>query len=209
MSSVNPAVTDWATYLVGMAPCLFPPFSRPKTANGGPTEAHRSTLSLVRVTVHKQDAEQLLSTTDPNELAALLRTAWAILLRCYTGQDDVSFGFQHVGDEPTIARFILRDDTSLAEAVARTKTELAGDLTLPSELVHTATSNLSFNTAVAFCDLTKKSASHRVLPSVRHPHSLAAYPFSPLTFITLTLLLLVGANRTACNSNTSSAFSQS
>jgi hypothetical protein len=53
----------------------------------------------VRVDLHHQDALQhMLESGDGGEsFSAMVKTAWALCLRCYTGLDDVCFGFADVG----------------------------------------------------------------------------------------------------------------
>jgi hypothetical protein len=150
------AISDWATYLRGLTPCRFPRFSRAAAgkdaaAPGDPGKQQQQQISSVPVPVEHVHAEQLtaLSTTDPEKFGAVLRTAWALLLRCYTGQDDVSFSFEQHGchsDEnesepvgPVVARFFLDDDASVAGLVSRTTTELASLIqqagAVPPELI--------------------------------------------------------------------------
>ncbi|KAK4124725.1 non-ribosomal peptide synthetase [Parathielavia appendiculata] len=124
--------TNWDTYLKGLTPCRFPRFSRVNQTAGS---SHK--LSATRINV--EQADKLLA-LDAYELGAVLRAAWAVLLRCYTGQDDVSFSFQHGGDGdggniaggPVVARFLLDDGASVAGIVGRAKAEVPGDLPLVS-----------------------------------------------------------------------------
>lgn len=99
--------------------------------------AARRPFALARVAIEQPVTDKLLklSATDPDDLVAVLGAAWALLLRCYTGQDDVSFGFERAGDvtgaEPVLAHFLLDDSASVAGTVDHAKTELAGDRTSP------------------------------------------------------------------------------
>ena len=53
----------------------------------------------VRVDLQNQDAlQQLLESGDGGEsFSAIIKAAWSLCLRCYTGLDDVCFGFADVG----------------------------------------------------------------------------------------------------------------
>lgn len=160
-------VSDRATSLSGLAPCQFPGFSRPAQHPG--RGVARRPIASVRVTVEQADKLLGLSVTDPDGLAAALRTAWALLLRCYTGQDDVNFGFQRGGnrdgddtDELLLARFVLDDSSSLEGIVGRTKVELAGQLRPVS---HGLVDRV-FHTAVVLWDFTKTPVPCNVLPPV-------------------------------------------
>lgn len=107
----------------------FPRFGRPLKDDA----AARRQVASARVSLEEPaDADRLLalSKADAGDaLGAVLRTAWALLLRCYTGQDHVSFGFfQHVGSDPdgpqpVAARFLLHDSMSVSEALGCAKTE--------------------------------------------------------------------------------------
>lgn len=153
------------TSLSGLAPCLFPRFSRPAEEPG--LAAARRRIASVRVPVEQADKLLELSTTNPDGLAAVLRTAWALLLRCYTGQDDVNFGFQRGGDDAgvIITRFILDDSSSLEGTVGPTKVGLSGYL-VPAP--HGQVDPIC-HTAVVLWDFTKTSAPCNVLAPVTLP----------------------------------------
>jgi hypothetical protein len=106
-------INDWETYLEALTPCRFPRFAR---VSDDTSTLPRKTSS-VRVDVQQAEKLRELSTTDPDELAAVIRTAWALLLRCYTGQDDVSFEFRPGGGgitrEPIVARFLRTGNSDL------------------------------------------------------------------------------------------------
>ena len=103
-----------------LAPCRFPRFNRSVTDTVG----GKGRVSSARVTVQQAEKLIALSKTDPDEFGALLRAAWALLLRCYTGQDDVSFGFCAGGDDPcsSLACFALSDDAAVSEILGSAKT---------------------------------------------------------------------------------------
>jgi hypothetical protein len=167
------AITDWEAYFAGATPCRFPRFSRSDKEDGA-APASLQQLSSAPVNVEQADADKLmaLSTTDPDGLCAVLRTAWAMLLRCYTGQDDVCFNYQQMGDvasDPIVARFLLDDSASIAGTVGRAKAELAGDLPpIPTRLLRSGHSDHpALDTAVVVWGSTKRSAPWKVLDLVR------------------------------------------
>jgi hypothetical protein len=167
------AIQDWETYLDGATACRFPPFSRLAKEDAASSASLQRILS-VAVNVKQADEDKLLalSTTDLDELGAVLRTAWATLLRCYTGQDDVCFHYQKCGGdvagEPTVARFLLDGSASVAETVGRAKAELTGDLPpVPTRLLRSRHSDHpAFDTAVILSGSIKGSAPWKVLDLV-------------------------------------------
>lgn len=72
-----------------LIPCYFPSFSVSTTQ-----ARHLESSSL---TLSDRDAGQLVSAASTHTLDALFRTAWALVLRCYTGSDEVCFGYQSSG----------------------------------------------------------------------------------------------------------------
>jgi hypothetical protein len=166
-------INDWETYLKGLTPCRFPRFGRVSDDNQAPSRQ----TSSVRVDVEQAEKLWELSTTDPDHLAAVVRTAWALLLRCYTGQDDVNFEFQLGGGgvtrEPTVARFLLDDSEAVLRTVDRAKAENIGDLPeIPPRLLRTGSSDLSiFDTSVVLWSFTVGSKPCPVLtPVSNRPH---------------------------------------
>ena len=161
----------WETYLKGSKPCQFPRLGSPVK---GSTAGLRQT-SPARVGLKEADKLLLLSTTDTDTLTAVLLTAWALLLQRYTGQDDVSFSFQHRNGD-VVARFLLDDSASVVGTVERAKTVLPGDLPpVPTRLIRPGDSGRPlFDTAVVLWNFTKNSAPCHVLAPVRSP-----FPSSP------------------------------
>lgn len=158
---------DWAAYLTGVAPCRFPPFSRSAKSETAPNR--QPIASTTRVPVEQEDREKLLELSraeDRDGLGAVLRTAWAVLLRCYTGQDDVTFGFQGDTPHPVVARFCLDDAASVSVTVERAKADFAKHLPpVPAELIRAGDHPL-FDTSVVLWGLPRSSAPRRVMPLV-------------------------------------------
>ncbi|KAK4157425.1 non-ribosomal peptide synthetase [Chaetomidium leptoderma] len=155
------AINDWETYLDGLTPCRFPRFTRPVKDTATPL---RQTPSA-RVGIEQADKLLALSTADPDGLAAVLATAWALLLQCYTGQDDVSFSFQRGGGDVTseavVARFLLDGDSgTVSETLVRAQAALAGDLPpVSTRLLRAGGSGQPlFDTAIVLRDFTERSA---------------------------------------------------
>jgi hypothetical protein len=150
-----------------MTPCRFPRFSRLAKHSG--LAAARRPITSVRVAVDQADKLLSLSATDADALAAVLRTAWALLLQCYTGRDDVNFGFQHGGDTNLrasagvrVARFVLDSSSSVGETLNRTKTEFVGRISPVSQV----SDDQTFHTLVVLWDITKASAPCQVMAPV-------------------------------------------
>jgi hypothetical protein len=176
--SFPPVISNWDTYLKGLTPCRFPRFSRANHTAASPQQT-----SSLRVYVEQADKLLGLSAKDPEELGAVLSTAWALLLRSYTGQDDVCFSFQHgsdVASGPVVVRFLLDDGASVAGTLGRAKAELAGDLPpVSTELLRSGDSDRPFfDTAVVLCELSQGSAPCPVLEPVR---TFSFSPEQPLT----------------------------
>ncbi len=158
------SLRDWETYLTGATPCRFPRFGRP-TEDAG-SDARQTASVQVKVA----EAERLLglSATDADGLGAVLRTAWALLLRCYSGQDELVFGFSRPGGD-AVARFLLDDSVHVAAVVENAKTDLPGDLPpVPDQLIRSGDSGLPlFDTAVVLWNSSETSGPHHVLAPVR------------------------------------------
>lgn len=166
-------INDWDTYLEGVTPCRFPRFSRPANEDAAAFPPIQQ-ISSAPVNVEQADEDKVLaqSATNPDGLGAVLRTAWALLLRCYTGQDDVCFNYQHSGDvagDPIVVRFLLNDSASVAGTVDRARAELAGDLPpIPTRFLRSGHSDHpAFDTALVMWGFTKGSAPCKVLNLVR------------------------------------------
>lgn len=115
--------------------CQFP---RLGTGDG------RSKRSMsLRVTLEHGQKLQQLSVSDEAALPSLLRVAWALLLRCYTGLDHVCFGYQETGPGTVgingppisgplngmhVAHFTMDDMVSVADTLEKAKGECISGL---------------------------------------------------------------------------------
>jgi len=118
--------------------CRFPRFSSDNANTTAGATRRPNAIASARVPLQQTDTLKLLTDHDPDKLGAVIKTAWALLLRCYTGQDQVSFGF--ITQNPLnntntnnsidnasieVAQILrLNDSSSLAETIFRAKTEL-------------------------------------------------------------------------------------
>jgi hypothetical protein len=161
----------WTTYLAESEPCQFP---RLGAAVSGP-KRHMS----IRVPLEQQQKlQQLASSASSSSLSpsslnqaalpSLLRTAWGLLLRCYTGQDDVCFGYQELettvsssslsnsqSSSPCmpVARFVLDESMSLAKILDQSKNDYVS--ALPHwDLSPPQSHRQLFDTAVVLRDLS-------------------------------------------------------
>ncbi len=78
-----------AAYLANIEACHFPTF-------GSEIESAKRRLSTKVPLLHATDIEKL-ATDSGLTLPSLLRAAWGLVLRCYTGKDDVCFGYLETG----------------------------------------------------------------------------------------------------------------
>lgn len=136
-----------AAALASAPSCRFPRFSSDHAVSAaagtigtgtGPTTRRPNAIASARVSLEQTDTLKLLTDHDPDKFSAVIKTAWALLLRCYTGQDQVSFGFicqnpftntiaidNNSSSQLELATiFHLNESTSLGETILRAKTEL-------------------------------------------------------------------------------------
>lgn len=172
---MNSSTTE--THLTGFTPCRFPTFHCPDQA----VAASSRQIGSVRITLEQAGKLLELSITDEHELGAVLGTAWALLLQCYTGQDDVSFGFQHSGEGtvgPVVARFLLSGATSVVETVSRAKIDVFARPRVSTAALGSGNADHPLvDTAVVLWTLTKASAACPILPSVCHPMRIQGLSF--------------------------------
>ncbi|KAJ6112792.1 hypothetical protein N7512_008116 [Penicillium capsulatum] len=108
----------WKEYLADIEPCNFPAISQETR------EKPRSTRTLNKQT-HQLHAFTKMSGVSVD---ILLQIAWGLVLRCYTGCDDVCFGFLAAQPEETasisIVRLLLGNDRKLSETLDQAKKDL-------------------------------------------------------------------------------------
>lgn len=108
----------WKEYLADIEPCNFPLISQ--EARGKP----RSTRTLNKQT-HQLHAFSKMSGVS---VEILLQIVWGLVLRCYTGSDDVCFGYLAAQPDDvasiSIIRLLLGNDRKLNETLLHAKTDL-------------------------------------------------------------------------------------
>ncbi|KAL4914140.1 hypothetical protein BDW62DRAFT_148110 [Aspergillus aurantiobrunneus] len=114
----NGTVNYWKEYLADIEPCLFPGLSSKKE------QSRLSTQSLKLLNASKiQSACKAISIT-PN---FLLQIVWALVLRCYTGLEEVCFGYisakkSSLGILP--CRINLNDNLKLRDVMQKRKEDM-------------------------------------------------------------------------------------
>jgi amino acid adenylation domain-containing protein/non-ribosomal peptide synthase protein (TIGR01720 family) len=107
----------WKEYLADIEPCNFPSISIHNSGEG------RSTRTLNKQT----DKLHAFSKTAGVAVETLFQIAWALVLRCYTGNDDVCFGFStgeaDIASTVSVFRTLLKNDRLLDEALQKSKAQ--------------------------------------------------------------------------------------
>ena len=156
----NISTMNWDAYLSGLESCHFP-----SLYTGASQHPSKRPLS-VRIDLRHLPALQNLSNDGNSRLVTSLQIAWALVLRCYTGLDDVCFGLLELGNtvraselaqsvfQMPVARVILEDSKAVEEIMDRTQVEYADGSAfrrripdVVSRQVHVA-GMLCFNTAI-------------------------------------------------------------
>ena len=91
-----------ASHMEVIEPCRFPRFDR---GEEGPNR-------LLSVRVELDQRLELRNNFGQDELPSVLRTAWALVLGCYTGLEDVCFGFKDLHSPPTKHVSTIDDNSS-------------------------------------------------------------------------------------------------
>ncbi|KAJ5637561.1 hypothetical protein N7490_007440 [Penicillium lividum] len=114
----NTNVDFWREYLADIEPCNFPAISQETGKKG------RSTRTLNKQTNQLHAFARMAGVS----VEILFQVAWGLVLRCYTGNDDVCFGYwPSQTDDPSsiaIARLILHNDLNVKEILQKTKNYL-------------------------------------------------------------------------------------
>ncbi|KAJ5698546.1 hypothetical protein N7462_000551 [Penicillium macrosclerotiorum] len=104
----------WKEYLADVEPCNFPPISLETSENG------QSTRILNKQT-QKLHAFSKMSGVS---VETLFQAAWGIVLRCYTGNDDICFGYsvaERDYNSVSICRLLLGNDHELEQTLQQLK----------------------------------------------------------------------------------------
>ncbi|RDL40220.1 uncharacterized protein BP5553_00199 [Venustampulla echinocandica] len=103
-------------YLDGAVPCQFANFE------GGTYEGDGHLSAYVELE-DSEDTRSLLA-GDPKITASVLKLVWGLVLRCYTGQDDVCFAYQEFEDSKAalnmlLARIAFDETTNIQKMVQK------------------------------------------------------------------------------------------
>lgn len=90
---------DQIPYLGAAVPCQF-------TNLEGGTFGNNGGVSAYVELEHNEHLQSFLA-GDTETMASVLKLAWGLVLRCYTGQDDVCFAYQELGDAKAALRMLL------------------------------------------------------------------------------------------------------
>ncbi|KAJ5098889.1 hypothetical protein N7532_005890 [Penicillium argentinense] len=138
----------WKEYLTDVEPCNFPSISL------DPFSSVKSTRTLNKQT-QKLHAFSKMSGVS---VETLFQFAWGLVLRCYTGSDDVCFGFASANSDNlavAICRLMLSNDRKLEDSLQHSKAEfdkcLQNFADLPTVKHHLGLDDTSlFNTLLTF-----------------------------------------------------------
>lgn len=136
------------------APCRFPDLT-PLTNPRPNTTITRRNISSARVPFSRSDALLPSLTCSPPSCSILL-TAFAVFLRCYTGQDTITTLINTSEAAPTVAKITLNESSSVVETVGA-KHLLPGEVMKPVDC----------DTAVILWDYRKRTKPSVVCPQ---PH---------------------------------------
>lgn len=112
-------------YLDGVLPCHIP---IPKDNKGGEKEILSHEIGVRQA----KDLHTLLA-EDPVQTRFIFQTIWALVLRCYTGQNDVCFAYKEMLDSEEVAslpivRLILDEAATLTQTVKQARRDYTGAL---------------------------------------------------------------------------------
>ncbi|KAF7594115.1 hypothetical protein BBP40_010114 [Aspergillus hancockii] len=121
LRSSNADIDYWKTYLADIEPCCFPSLSH------SASESEHGVLDLEIKNVAKM---QRICRAAEVTTSSLLYVIWGLVLRCYTGLEDICFGSRTFDSQdatiPDIfpCRINLKDDVELETAVRKLNEEL-------------------------------------------------------------------------------------
>jgi len=120
----------WKSYLEGMNPCMLPNLTY--SLSREPTKAESRS-----VTVDIRNSHHLLKFCQSQELtlSALFRTVWGLILRAYTGLDEVTFGYITSGRDLPVAGIEEIVGTFINMLVCRMK---LSEMSLVKDVISTA-----------------------------------------------------------------------
>ncbi|KAJ5118135.1 uncharacterized protein N7515_010358 [Penicillium bovifimosum] len=116
------SITFWKEYLADVEPCIFPALSH----EAGENSRAMRTLNKQAANIHA------FSRISGLPVEVLFQFAWAVVLRWYTGSDDVCFGYSAAalegkildGEELSTCRFLVQNENKLQDALQKAKLDL-------------------------------------------------------------------------------------
>lgn len=106
----------WKEYLADFEPCNFPSMSIDNSSSG------RSTRTLNKQTQKLHAFSKMAGVS----VETLFQFAWGLVLRCYTGCDDICFGFSSANSDDlavSICRLILTNERKLEDFLQESKSQ--------------------------------------------------------------------------------------
>jgi len=112
--------THGTAYLDGVMHCRFPLFATERSSERQPF-THELEIKQVK------ELRNLLA-MDPAEIPSVLHAIWALVVRCYTGQNDVCFDYKEMFDSEklvgmSIVRLVLDESVSVAQTIKQARLE--------------------------------------------------------------------------------------
>lgn len=144
----------WQTYLQGVEQCRFPALSKSPS-----TEADLETIDL-----RFNDGPELLEFCERENISLINVTqlAWAVVLKCYTGDEEVSFGYTTEERNLLIARLDLAEQPVARDLLQENQRMLAQSLInqrFPLGKVYQSLGfpgTVPFNTVITSCKAPEK-----------------------------------------------------
>ncbi|KAL2845894.1 hypothetical protein BJY01DRAFT_247501 [Aspergillus pseudoustus] len=87
------SITYWTQYLGGITPCLFPSLDYRRQAG----EQQAPELKSLTLEIEAATRLQQVCSTHGITISNIFQLAWGLTLRCYTGSDDICFGYLAAG----------------------------------------------------------------------------------------------------------------
>lgn len=135
-----------------MAPCHFP---RLGASPSGPKRP-----MTIKVALDQTQALKELCESNTATLPAALRAAWSLVLRCYTGAEDVCFGYQDTTTTAVlpVARLAVEDDTEMSRLIETALIEYENSLPFHGDVPSSANGPVGhrlYNTILSFRSAAK------------------------------------------------------
>lgn len=176
------SLTYWDTYLSGLESCHFP-----NLYSGTGQLSSKRPLS-VKIDLQHLPVLQDLSENGDARFVASLQIAWALVLRCYTGLDNICFGLLETGGSPSddpmaqkfldfpVARVNLDESQSVKEILETVCTEYQKSQTFRRCLPKTISRRIHnlgtpcFNTAILIRTEKPVSTDYTNTPQNKQSH---------------------------------------